>query len=76
MPGQSNPTALDRQTVNPPPRTQTEKVDYMMKHLECLDRHITQYEQAIDDQLEQHEITIQEVSDYSQTVADSQQPSG
>ena len=41
----------------------------MMKHLECLDRHITQYEQAIDDQLEQHEITIQEVSDHAQTVA-------
>ena len=43
----------------------------MMKHLECLDRHITQYEQAIEDQLEQHEIAIQEVSDHSQTVADS-----
>ena len=43
----------------------------MMKHLECLDRHITQYEQAIEDQLEQHEVAIQEVSDYSQTVADS-----
>ena len=71
MPGQSNPTALDGQTVNPPPRTQAEKVDYMMKHLECLDRHITQYEQAIEDQLEQHEIAIQEVSDHSQTVADS-----
>ena len=71
MPGQSNPTALDGQTVNPPPRTQAEKVDYMMKHLECLDRHITQYEQAIEDQLGQHEIAIQEVSDHSQTVADS-----
>ena len=71
MPSQSNPTALDGQTVNPPPRTQDEKVDYMMKHLECLDRHITQYEQAIEDQLEQHEIAIQEVSDHSQTVADS-----
>ena len=71
MPSQSNPTALDGQTVNPPPRTQTEKVDYMMKHLECLDRHITQYEQAIEDQLEQHEIAIQEVSDHSQTVAHS-----
>ena len=57
--------------VNPPPRTQAEKVDYMMKHLECLDRHITQYQQAIEDQLEQHEIAIQEVSDHSQTVADS-----
>ena len=33
-------------------RTQAEKVDYMMKHLECLDRHITKYEQAIEDQLE------------------------
>ena len=71
MPSQSNPTALDGQTVNPPPRTQAEKVDYMMKHLECLDRHITQYEQAIEDQLEQHEIAIQEVSDHSQTVAHS-----
>ena len=71
MPGQSNPTALDGQTVNPPPRTQAEKVDYMMKHLECLDRHITQCEQAIEDQLEQHEIAIQEVSDHSQTVAHS-----
>ena len=30
--------ALDGQTVNPPPRTQDEKVDYMMKHLECFDR--------------------------------------
>ena len=43
----------------------------MMKHLECLDRHITQYEQSIEDQLEQHEIAIQEVSNYSQTVAHS-----
>ena len=43
----------------------------MMKHLECLDRHITQYEQAIEDQLEQHEIAIQEVSDHSQTIAHS-----
>ena len=71
MPDQSNPTALDGQTVNPPPRTQAEKVDHMMKHLEYLDRHITQYEHAIEDQLEQHEIAIQEVSDHSQTVADS-----
>ena len=71
MPSQSNPMALDGQTVNPPPRTQTEKVEYMMKHLECLDRHITQYEQVIEDQLEQHEIAIQEVSNYSQTVAHS-----
>ena len=30
----------------------------MMKHLECLDRHITQYEQAIEDQLDQHEMAI------------------
>ena len=43
----------------------------MMKHLECLDRHITQYEQAIEDQLDQHEMAIQEVSDRSQTVAHS-----
>ena len=71
MPSQSNAPALDGQTVNPPPRTQAEKVDYMMKHLECLDRHITQYEQAIEDQLEQHEMAIQEVSDHSQTVAHS-----
>ena len=71
MPSQSNPMALDGQTVNPPPRTQTEKVDHMMKHLECLDRHITQYEQAIEDQLEQHEIAIQGVSDHSQTIANS-----
>ena len=71
MPSQSNPMALDGQTVNPPPRTQVEKVEYMMKHLECLDRHITQYEQSIEDQLEQHEIAIQEVSNYSQTVAHS-----
>ena len=71
MPSQSNPMALDGQTVNPPPRTQTEKVDYMMKHLECLDRHITQCEQAIEDQFEQHEIAIQGVSDHSQTIANS-----
>ena len=71
MPGQSNPVSLDGQTVNPPSRTQAEKVEYMMKHLECLDRHITQYEQAVEDQFEQHEITIKEVSDYSLTVADS-----
>ena len=71
MPTQSNPTVLDGQTVNPPPRTQAEKVDYMMKHLECLDRHITQYEQAIEDQLDQHEMAIQEVSDHSRTVAHS-----
>ena len=71
MPGQSNPASLDGQTVNPPPRTQAEKVEYMMKHLECLDRHITQYEQAVEDQFEQHEITIKEVSDHSLTVAHS-----
>ena len=71
MPSQSNPTALDGQSINPPPRTQAEKVDYMMKHLECLDRHITQYEQAIEDQLDQHEMAIQEVSDHSQAIAHS-----
>ena len=71
MPNQSNPMALDGQPINPPPRTQAEKVDYMMKHLECLDRHITQYEQAIEDQLDQHEMAIQEVSDHSQTIAHS-----
>ena len=53
MPCQFTPMALDGQTVNPPPRTQTDKVDHLMKHLECLDRHITQCEQAIEDQLEQ-----------------------
>ena len=58
MPGQSNPVSMDGRTVNPPPRTQAEKVEFLMKHLECLDRHITQYEQAVEDQFEQHEITI------------------
>ena len=43
----------------------------MIMHLECLDRHITHYEQAVEDQLEQHEIAIQEVSDHSQTAAHS-----
>ena len=43
----------------------------MMKHLECLDRHITQYEQAVEDQFDQHEIAIKEVSDHSLTVAGS-----
>ena len=71
MPSQSNPMALDGRLINPPPRTQAEKVDYMMKHLECLDRHITQYEQTIEDPLDQHEMAIQEVSDHSQAIAHS-----
>ena len=50
---------------------QAEKIEYIMKHLECLDRHITQYEQAVEDQFEEHEITIKEVRDHSVTVADS-----
>ena len=71
MPGHSNPTLVDGSTVDSSPRTQVEKIEYMMKHLECLDRHITQYEQAVEDQFEEHEITIKEVRDHSVTVADS-----
>ena len=69
MPFQSNPTSLDYRTVNPPPRSLPEKVEYLMKHLECLDRHVTKFEQAVEEQLEQHEATIKEVSDHSITVA-------
>ena len=71
MPGHSNPTSVDGPTINSSPRTQAEKIEYIMKHLECLDRHITQYEQAVEDQFEEHEITIKEVRDHSLTVADS-----
>ena len=71
MPGHSNPTSVDGPTINSSPRTQAEKIEYIMKHLECLDRHITQYEQAVEDQFEEHEITIKEVRDHSVTVADS-----
>ena len=51
MPIQSSSTSLNGQSVNPPPRSLPEKVDYLMKHLECLDRHITQFEQDVEDQL-------------------------
>ena len=71
MPGHSNPTSVDGPTVNSSPRTQAEKIEYIMKHIECLDRHITQYEQVVEDQFEEHEITIKEVRDHSATVADS-----
>ena len=71
MPVQSSSTSSNGQTFNPPPRTLPEKVDYLMKHLECLDRHITQIEQVIEDQFDQQEATIKEVSDHSTTVAAS-----
>ena len=69
MPSQPNPTSLDYRTVNPPPRTLPEKVEHLMKHLECLDRHITRFEHAVEEQLDHHEATIKEVSDHSITVA-------
>ena len=69
--GQSNPESRDGSTTTSSRQTQAEKIEYIMKHLECLDRHITQYEQAVDDQFEEHEITIKEVRDHSLTVAES-----
>ena len=66
MPVQSNSTSLDGH-----PRTMPEKVEYLMKHLECLDRHITQFEQDVEEQFDHHEATIREVSDHSVAVASS-----
>ena len=71
MPSQSNSTSLDGRTVNPPLRTMSEKVEYLVKHLECLDRHISKFEQAVEEQLDHYEATIKEVSDHSITVASS-----
>ena len=42
-----------------------------MKHLECLDRHITQFEQGVEDQFQHHEASIKGVSDHSCTIATS-----
>ena len=42
-----------------------------MKHLECLDRHITQFEQGVEDQFQHHEASIKGVSDHSCTIAAS-----
>ena len=42
-----------------------------MKHLECLNRHITQFQQDVEEQFEHHDATIREVSDHSLTVASS-----
>ena len=68
---QFNPVQLHR-TVKPSiHHLLTEKVDYLMKHLECLDRHVTHFEQVIEDQFDQQEATIKEVSDHSTTVAAS-----
>ena len=71
MPVQSSSTSSNGRSVNPPPRTLSEKVDYLMKHLECLDRHITQFEQGVEDQFQHHEASIKGVSDHSCTIAAS-----
>ena len=71
MPVQSSSTSSNGRSINPPPRTLSEKVDYLMKHLECLDRHITQFEQGVEDQFQHHEASIKGVSDHSCTIATS-----
>ena len=69
MPFQSNPSSSDCRTVDPPSRTMVEKVDYFMKHLECLNRHITNFEQTVEEQLDHHDVTKKEVGEHSTTLA-------
>ena len=45
MPSQSNPSRMDRRMVDPPPRTLPDQVDYVMRQLECVNRHVTDLEQ-------------------------------
>ena len=71
MPVQSSSTSSNGRSINPPPRTVSEKIDYLMKHLECLDRHITEFEQGVEDQFQHHEASIKGVSDHSCTIATS-----
>ena len=40
-----------------------------MGHLEHVNRHVANFEQTVEDQLEQHELAFKEVGDHSTTVA-------
>ena len=62
---------MGRRTVDPPPRTLSEQVEYLMKHLECVDRHVTDLEQNIEERLDNHEVSMTGMTNHSSTLLTS-----